>query len=194
MSSGVVEELREAIRVLHRRKDAAYRNAWKKRGEVVSILANIARKLDRIENVIDGAPATQDESILDTAIDMLVYSLKYQTFLADLDPSVADVMFPGGAKRPHSDGVEGFEYVLSRLDLSEIDGQKRPVNEAAALVHTRFADLESCFIGIKAEAPALHRSERLQHMIQSIVELISSVGGEDNSRLKSLASAGSGKD
>ena len=40
-------KFREAVRQLHRRKDAAYRDAWKKRGEVLSILANIARKVDR---------------------------------------------------------------------------------------------------------------------------------------------------
>jgi hypothetical protein len=42
-------EFREAVRRLHRAKDAAYRDAWKRRGEVISILANIARKVDQVE-------------------------------------------------------------------------------------------------------------------------------------------------
>jgi hypothetical protein len=38
------DEFREAVRRLHRAKDAGYRDAWKRRGEAISILANIARK------------------------------------------------------------------------------------------------------------------------------------------------------
>src|SRR5260370_15928262 len=51
-------EFREAVARLHRAKDAVYRDAWKRRGEVISILANIARKVDRLEYGLDGAPAT----------------------------------------------------------------------------------------------------------------------------------------
>jgi hypothetical protein len=62
-------EFREAVTWLHRAKDAAYRDAWKRRGEVISILANIARKVDRLEYGLNGAPATPDESWADTAAD-----------------------------------------------------------------------------------------------------------------------------
>ena len=47
-------------------KDAAYRDA-ERRGEVISILANTARKLDRLGYGLDGAPATAGESWPDTA-------------------------------------------------------------------------------------------------------------------------------
>src|SRR5687767_451099 len=87
------EYFRGAIRTLHREKDAVYRDAWKKRGEVISILANIARKVDRLEYIADGAPSTSDESILDTVVDLFVYCLKYQTFLAEQDTSIADTLF-----------------------------------------------------------------------------------------------------
>lgn len=60
-------EFREAVARLHRAKNAAYRDAWKRRGEVISILANIARKVDRLEYGLDDAPATVGESWLDTA-------------------------------------------------------------------------------------------------------------------------------
>jgi hypothetical protein len=93
-------KFREAVRQLHRRKDAAYRDAWKKRGEVLSILANIARKVDRLEYVLDGAPTTQDESLFDTAVDLLVYALKYQTYLADQDKRVAVTLFAQGDVAP----------------------------------------------------------------------------------------------
>ena len=77
MTGASAVEFRQSISALHRVKDAAYRNAWKKRGEVMSIMANIARKVDRLEYVSAGAPATQDESLIDTATDLFVYLLKY---------------------------------------------------------------------------------------------------------------------
>ena len=53
-------DLAAAVRRLHRAKDAAYRDAWKRRGEVISILANIARKADRLEYGLDGTPVHPD--------------------------------------------------------------------------------------------------------------------------------------
>lgn len=87
------DEFREAVTRLHRAKDAAYRDAWKRRGEVISILANIARKVDRLEYGIDRTPAAPDESQFDTAADLLVYCLKYQAYLADQDPETAARLF-----------------------------------------------------------------------------------------------------
>jgi len=48
-------DLAAAVRRLHPAKDAAYRDAWKRRGEAISILANIARNADRLEYGLDGA-------------------------------------------------------------------------------------------------------------------------------------------
>ncbi|MGH8908464.1 MAG: hypothetical protein ACRD0K_18645 [Egibacteraceae bacterium] len=79
MSAPTHTEFRDAVGRLHREKDAAYRDAWKKRGEVLSVLANIARKVDWLEHVLDGAPTTRDGSPLDTAVDLFVYALKCQT-------------------------------------------------------------------------------------------------------------------
>lgn len=63
---------------LHTEKDAAYGTSWKKRGELFSILPNIARKADRL-----GSGDTTDENQTDTAVDLMVYLAKYRTFLAD---------------------------------------------------------------------------------------------------------------
>jgi thymidylate synthase len=60
---------------LHRTKGAVYGNSWKKRGELFSILPNIARKVDRL-----GAAGAGDTE-LDTRADLLVYLLKYQGWL-----------------------------------------------------------------------------------------------------------------
>lgn len=101
MTTPGAQEFGNAVRRLHLAKDAAYRNSWKKRGEVMSIMANISRKVDRLENAATGAPPTSDESILDTAVDLLVYTLKYQTYLADQDASVATTLSGRQARLPH---------------------------------------------------------------------------------------------
>jgi hypothetical protein len=107
-----VADLLQAIDSLHRRKDAAYGNAWKKRGEVLSIVANIARKVDRLENVVQGA-FSDDETALDTAVDLLVYCLKYETFLADQDAATELRFALAPEIRPHSEGTEAVASLLA---------------------------------------------------------------------------------
>jgi len=60
---------------LHREKHAAYGNSWKKRGEMLGIMANMARKIDRL-GVAGGG-----DTAADTAIDLLMYAIKYQLWL-----------------------------------------------------------------------------------------------------------------
>src|SRR5690606_34211610 len=103
-------DLRESVIALHRSKDAAYGNSWKKRGELISIAANLARKIDRIDQVVGGAAAGR-ETLLDTAVDLLVYAVKYETFLADQSADVADHLFTSGGER-FSDGPNGFEELM----------------------------------------------------------------------------------
>ena len=69
---------RSEVIKLHAEKDAAYGNSWCKRGEMLSILPNIARKVDRLE----GGAETGDETQLDTAIDLFVYMVKYDLWKA----------------------------------------------------------------------------------------------------------------
>src|SRR5438045_1661679 len=102
------QRLRYAIMTLHRQKDAAYGNSWKRRGEQISIMANIARKVDRLEVIADGAHPSQDENTLDTAIDLYVYTLKYVTYLADQDPATAEATFGEPRLPSWSDGPAGF--------------------------------------------------------------------------------------
>lgn len=64
---------------LHNEKHAAYGDSWMKRGEVFSILPNIARKIDRLASGLD----TSDEAQADTAIDLLVYLAKYRCWLTE---------------------------------------------------------------------------------------------------------------
>jgi hypothetical protein len=113
---------------------------------VISILANVARKVDRLEYSLDGAPATPDESQFDTAVDLLVYCLKYQAYLADQDAEAAARLFGGSsAIPPYRDGPAGFEALLSRAHLVAVAGHGQPAGEAARLVVAMFAELEACF-------------------------------------------------
>ena len=64
----------------HIEKHSAYGDSWKRRGELLAILANIARKVDRL-----GRPGAGD-SELDTRLDLLVYLAKYATWLLETVP------------------------------------------------------------------------------------------------------------
>lgn len=95
---------------LHDEKHKAYGDSWKRRGEMLGIMANIARKIDRLG--VEGAGDTST----DTAVDLLVYLAKYRWWLVDHADSVA----PAGqvsVKRGHtSDDTEAPNALLRRLD------------------------------------------------------------------------------
>jgi hypothetical protein len=172
-------EFREAVARLHRAKDAAYQDAWKRRGEVISILANIARKVDRLEYGLDGAPATPDESWVDTAVDLLVYCLKYQAYLADLDPEVAMRLFGGsGAGPPYSDGPAGFEVLLSRTDLGPVAVASQPAAEAAGCVVSRFGELEACFHEVTSTRPVPVRLANVLPLTDAAIALVGALRRE----------------
>lgn len=180
MSTSRDAEFREAVSRLHRTKDASYRDAWKKRGEVISVLANIARKVDRLEYVLDGAPTTRDESLFDTVIDLFVYALKYQTLLADLDREVAAYLYyESGLSGPYSDGTAGFENLLLRLDMDEHATDRVTVGEATSRVVTCFGDIAACFVGVSTPHPAMTRQAYAEALVDAALLLISTLQHED---------------
>ena len=132
-------ELRELIMALHRSKDAAYRNSWKRRGELISIAANLARKVDRIDQIVSGASAGS-ESLLDTAVDLLVYAVKYQTYLADQSTEVARAIFARSGGH-FSDGPEGFEERFRAIGF--VDDEFVDVVHEAAAASSAFDDLDA---------------------------------------------------
>jgi hypothetical protein len=178
------DEFKDAIRRLHRVKNAAYRDSWKKRGEIMGIMANIARKVDRLEYVTDGAPASADESLLDTAVDLLIYSLKYQTYLADQDPAVAAALYQGGATvPPYSDGPDGFEVLLYRLNVMPVEGSARQGSaQASQGVLIAFAGLEACFRDTLASTS--HRVAEAIALTHAVVMLIGSLTREAPERYR----------
>jgi hypothetical protein len=164
------DRFRAAMIELHRRKTNDYGAAWKKRGEVLSVLANIARKVDRLETVANRDVATRDEPILDTYIDLLVYSLKYETLLADLDPEVARAVgLPASHNGTHSDGLDGFEQIAATLDLHLLDRPLGRAPELAQDIATAFNAIERCFSGVTTSASSLARMTAVKHLVDVTV-------------------------
>lgn len=81
------EDFLAYVNALHTEKHLAYGDSWKRRGES-GILANIARKVDRLESGVD----TSDETQTDTAVDLFVYTCKYLCWLRGSSGDPADVM------------------------------------------------------------------------------------------------------
>lgn len=183
------EAFREAVRRLHRQKDAAYGNAWKKRGEVLSILANIARKVDRLGGVLEGAQATRDESLTDTAVDLLVYCLKYQTYLADQDAATAHTLLGAhadGVARPYSDGPAGFEHLLARLDFGPLNRADQSLHAAATRTIACFGELEACFDGLTTPRSVMARLARTQALTASAMTLLGALNNQAPAQFRAL--------
>lgn len=115
---------------LHERKDKAYGDSWKRRGEKVAIQANIARKVDRL------GVSDDDETELDTAVDLLVYLIKYRGWLLNHTETENEWVRAELAKleknmlnRLRYPGSESIEAIRERFDKllgrgDEIDGEK----------------------------------------------------------------------
>ena len=128
------DALQEAISRLHRRKDKAYGAAWKKRGEARSILPNVARKIDRLENYARRGDDMGDESLLDTAVDTLVYVVKHMLYLRD------DLKRAGSEGLLLQDDPNAFDDALGKF-LSEAE----PVSDLARTIEaavTSFAAVD----------------------------------------------------
>lgn len=174
------QRLKEAIMSLHRQKDAAYGNSWKRRGEQISIMANIARKVDRLEVIVGGANPSKDENTVDTAIDLYVYALKYITYLADQDPAIADATFGEPRLPSWSDGPAGFDRLIDNFDISAID---RPAvataSEAVRVVLDTFVELEQCFSPLVASVPPQGRATLAASLAVDALHLVAAVRDQD---------------
>ncbi|WP_294353671.1 thymidylate synthase [uncultured Sphingomonas sp.] len=110
------EDVRGAIKRLHAEKNRAYAGAWKRRGELVSIQPNIARKVDRLETLVATRTLMAGETALDTAIDLLIYAEKYRLFLAEgMTPGT---LIPTDALEPLSDHDANLDLLIDRLGLT----------------------------------------------------------------------------
>jgi thymidylate synthase len=164
-----------AVKRLHAVKDRAYGGAWKRRGELVSILPNIARKCDRLETIVTTGAKISGETILDTAIDLFVYVEKYRLFLAE--GLGEGVLLPVGSPQPLSEHDANFETLVDRLELSI--GEQN-MKELVCEIVDRFNTCLQC-----AEANAA-RTERLAaagELAQSAGRLVARIVADNKTAL-----------
>jgi|ERR1051326_831620 thymidylate synthase len=160
-----------AVKRLHAVKNRAYGSAWKRRGELVSILPNIARKCDRLETIVTTGAKITDETILDTAVDLFVYVEKYRLFLAEeLDEGV---LLPAGSPQPLSDHDANFDTLVDRLDLS-IGNQS--VEELIQEIIERF---NTCLHRAEADVSPAARLSTVGLLAQSTGRLIARLVADD---------------
>lgn len=108
-TAALADFLQEAD-ALHRGKDKAYGPSWCKRGELMSIMANIARKVDRLG--VDGGGDTS----LDTAQDLMIYLAKYRVWLRDELHATGPVAVPVSLSDRH--GEAHCDQVKARLNTA----------------------------------------------------------------------------
>lgn len=108
----------ELLARLHAYKTVGYGNAWRKRGELLSIFTNLARKYDRLVVALDDGISSSDEALLDTSADLCVYAGKYVTWLADCHPEEFASASAGADPRRCSDSVGVFplEEVFAHIE------------------------------------------------------------------------------
>lgn len=122
-------EILGATKRLHARKDAAYRGAWKKRGELTSILANVARKVDRLGQYGATGAELADEPTFDTAVDLFVYLVKYRLYLLERIATHSSTATRSLAPELNSDDARHFDALADSYASSQ-----RSARLAAAVV------------------------------------------------------------
>lgn len=148
------DEVLTLLARLHRSKDNAYGDAWRKRGEVLGIFANIARKFDRLQvGRSELTPATT-ETLGDTAGDLCVYAGKYLTWLAEMQPEAFASASAGLAPNiaAATAGTSALDAIFAHLfDWEQFAGIGRldTIDVAWTRVTEAFSKLE---VGIMAQA------------------------------------------
>lgn len=114
----------ELLISLHAHKTVGYGDAWRKRGELLSIFTNLARKYDRLVVALDQGVRSRDERLTDTAGDLCVYAGKYLTWLAEEHPEAYDNVASRvrSADCADSRGPEALARVLRALDVDARGG------------------------------------------------------------------------
>lgn len=170
-TSNLPSAFKTAVKRLHAVKDRAYGGAWKRRGELVSILPNIARKSDRLETVVTTGAKMSGETMLDTAIDLLVYVEKYRLFLAEeLDEGA---LLPPESPRPLSDHDANFDVLVDHLDLG-VGSQS--VEELVREIVDRF---DICWHRAEADVPRAERLSSAGLLAESAGRLVARLVADD---------------
>lgn len=135
MQGATDQRFKQSIKRLHARKDRLYGAAWKRRGELVSVLPNVARKIDRLEVFLRDGYRAGDEAVLDTAIDLYVYATKYRLLLEERDDPSG--LLPPDAAVPFSDHDANFEGLIDRDGFEAGDADPEPAIRNAVEIFER---------------------------------------------------------
>ncbi len=152
--------LASEIKSLHKRKDADYGPSWKKRGELTGIIANIARKVDRIERVIARGTQCSDEGALDTAVDLFVYLLKYRLYLVEQDTHATIELGFSDIGVPLSDSQAAFDRSVDQMVRSPVES-----GSVSALVEKVRSDFE------RLHEAVLANQTPIQERLRTVTEL-----------------------
>ncbi|MES3106887.1 thymidylate synthase [Sphingomonas aurantiaca] len=177
-ASAKADGLIEAMKRLHSVKDRAYGGAWKRRGELVSILPNIARKVDRLEVVVREPAAMDAETLLDTGVDLLVYVCKYCLFIAEALPP--GCLLTIDAPTPLTDHERNVEAMLDRVSLLP-DGRSIEGGVAAAA-----RSFEKCWRAAEAGAPAAEKLQLGLDLLTDSSEFVALVAMSDGAAVDAM--------
>jgi len=127
------------LSTLHTHKNRGYGDAWRKRGELLAIFTNLARKYDRLVVALDEGTDSTDERLLDTSGDLCVYAAKYLTWLAEQAPEAFDSASSVNSTQCADDGgSEALDRVLGAI--SAIHGD---VDHCWATLKAAFVPLDN---------------------------------------------------
>lgn len=155
---------------LHAHKNAGYGDAWRKRGELLSIFTNLARKYDRLVVALDEGVDAADERTLDTAGDLCVYAAKYLTWLAGRSPEDFDaVSIPEAKECADRGGTAAVDIVLGAIQVPTAD-----VVHSWAAVKAAFEPLE---VGLITQAEHGNASLSWQRKIELTWDLAAASAG-----------------
>lgn len=189
--TAIESEVVEVLDRLHRAKSQAYGDAWRKRGEVLSIFCNIARKYDRLQVGTDGAEATTAETELDTVADLAVYACKYVTWLAETQPESFDGLDLNTGLLSAARGDDALEEALSSISALASTAEDEGV--ARYGVETNFRSIERTLIaaseGVALDTQA--RASKVRHAVglaESSLQLVFALARVDTTWRTTLES------
>ena len=133
----LADELRRGVILLHREKDAAYGNAWKRRGEVISILYGSRDRASGVHH--------RRSRLFPAVIDLLVYCLKYEISRGHRSRCRTPLPACEYLVRPYSDSSSAVGELLARLGMAALGMCATSVQDAIRDVIGGFAVYSTAF-------------------------------------------------
>lgn len=167
------DRFKRAIIDLHARKNASYASSWKRRGERISVLPNIARKLDRLDSIRAGGVLMDGETLFDTALDFYVYTAKYLLYIAEQAGKTLEQL-GDNPPVPLSDHDANFNALVQ---VAHFDANtSRSFNEIVAKAVETF---ETLWQDAEQGKPIADRFETARALLGFSEELLGQVAAED---------------